>query len=363
MIVFLPRKVSGKEPPPPEPDRFADAPHPREMLSLLGHKGAEAEFLEAYRHGRLHHAWLIAGPEGVGKATLAYRMARFVLANPDPASPAVRDAVDLSVYSESSVAHLIAADAHPDLAIVRRGLSKTRKDLMTETSVDYMRKGLEVFEKTAAYGGWRIAIVDACDDLNASSANALLKTLEEPPAKSLLLLVAHQPGRLLPTIRSRCRLLRLRALEPADVAEVTMALPDYDKLADDLHLRAATIGEGSVRRALSVLDPKRLSFHDRVEAILESLPRFNPGEVDAIAELTQGRTGLEAFEHFCERCETWLARQLHGRAGDLENLALLSEVWDKLGVGRRDVDVYNLDRRPFVIAMVSDLAFAARMRA
>jgi DNA polymerase III subunit delta' len=133
--------------------------------------------------------------------------------------------------------------------------------------------------------------------------------------------------------------------------------------AEDIHQRAAMIGEGSVRRALSVLDPKRLAFNDKVEAVLKSLPRFDSGAVDSIAEATTGRAGDESFNHFCELCETWLTRQLEEGGRKLENLALLSEVWDKLGVGRRDVDVYNLDRRPFVIAMVSDLAFAARMRA
>lgn len=343
-----------------EPDRFAGAPHPREMLSLIGHAAAEVEFLDAYRSGRLPHAWLIGGEEGIGKATLAYRIARFVLAHPQATSAAVRAARDLSVPRDAPGVKQIGALAHPDLAVIRRGLTKDRKSVMTETSVDEVRRGLEVFTKTAGAGGYRIVIVDACEDLNASSANALLKTLEEPPAQSLLLLVTHQPRRVLPTIRSRCRLLALRPLEPQDIVAVTQGMAVFGDLPEAVHRRAAELAEGSARRALSVLDPKRLAFNDRVEAVLTALPRMDGGEIDAIAEQTHGRPGEESFGRFCELCESWLLRELAERPRDVASLSPLPELWAKLTEARQDIDSYNLDRRPFVIAMLSDLAAAAR---
>ncbi|HRJ69202.1 MAG TPA: XRE family transcriptional regulator, partial [Beijerinckiaceae bacterium] len=147
---------------------------------------------------------------------------------------------------------------------------------------------------------------------------------------------------------------------PADIAAVTRGMPDFSDLPEPLHQRAAELGEGSVRRALSVLEPKRLAFNDRVEATLAGLPHLDGNEIDAIAEQTAGRTGEEAFVRFCELCESWLAREMAERPRDVAALAPLSELWNRLGEGRRDVEAYNLDRRPFVIAMIADLAAAAR---
>ena len=340
----------------PEADRFADAPHPAEMLSLVGHQAAEFAFMDAWRSGRVHHAWLIGGEEGIGKATLAYRIARFVLANPD-GKP---DATTLDVAASHPVCHQIAAHAHPDLAIIRRSLNKEGKALRTEISVDDVRHGLEVFTKTASMGGYRICIVDACDELNASSANALLKTLEEPPVKGLFLLVAHQPNRLLPTIRSRCRVLPLRALEMDEVAHITSNLPAFADQPFEVHQRAAELSGGSVRRALSVLDLKKLAFNDRVQAVFQRFPRIDTTEIDAIAEQTTGRNGDDAFYRFCEICEGWLSSELIRRPHEPQALAPLSEAWTRLNEAKREVDIYNLDRRPFVIAMIAELAETAR---
>ncbi len=185
----------------PEADALAGAPHPRHVFSLVGHKRAEAEMLTAYREGRLAHAWLIGGREGIGKATLAWRFARFVLANPDPAAKAVAEARDLSVEPSHPAARLLAGLAHPDFALIRREWKANPKRLSTEIAVEEVRAGLQVFRLSAAFGGWRVAIVDSADELNPNSANALLKTVEEPPERALILLVvasarpdpAHNP--------------------------------------------------------------------------------------------------------------------------------------------------------------------------
>ena len=354
------RIVEGPEATVAEPDRVGDAPHPREMLSLIGHHEAETEFLEAYRGGRLHHAWLIGGPEGIGKATLAYRMARFMLANPDPSQPRVQAATTLDVPESNPVAHQIASNAHPDLAMIRRIYDPEKKRVLIEISADQVRKGLDVFNKTSAAGGYRIAVVDACDDLNAHSANALLKTLEEPPRQSLFLMVSHQPLRLLPTIRSRCRALNLRPLSAGEVEAVTSGLPAFAELDPTLHQRAAALSDGSVKQALGLLDPKRLDFNDKVEAALARLPRMDAAEIDAIAELTAGRDGEVAFDRFCMLCQAWLTRELHRRTRDNAALMPIADLWTRLEDQRRDVEIYNLDKRPFVIAMLADFAASAR---
>ena len=206
----------------PEADALPGAPHPRHATSLIGHKAAEQELLSAYREGRLAHAWLIGGREGIGKATLAWRFARFVLANPDPAAPAVREARDLSVEPGHSAARLLGQLAHPDFALIRREWQPATKRLASEISVDAVRLGLQVFQLSAAFGGWRIAIVDSAEDLNRNSANALLKMVEEPPQRSLILIVSHRPGQVLATIRSRCRRLRLEPLTADEIVEAVV---------------------------------------------------------------------------------------------------------------------------------------------
>ena len=161
--------------------------HPRRRHSLYGHAEAEARLLDAHRSGRLHHAWLITGPRGIGKATLAYRFARFLLHGGDAAS-------SLAVPAESAVSRLISAGSHPDLLAIERAIDFKTKRLKTEISVETARDASSFFAHTAGSGGWRVAIVDTADDLNAASANALLKILEEPPARSVFLLVSHRPG-------------------------------------------------------------------------------------------------------------------------------------------------------------------------
>jgi DNA polymerase-3 subunit delta' len=179
-------------------------PHPRDVFAIDGVEAAELAFLDALDRGRLHHAWLLTGPEGVGKATLAYRMARRLLgARPDPAFGALGSA------PTDFVSRQVAARSHPDLMVLERATDdgKARKSI----PVDEARLLPAFFANSPAVSPYRVAIIDAADDLNVNAANAVLKTLEEPPARGVILLVSHSPGRLLPTIRSRCRRLAVPA--------------------------------------------------------------------------------------------------------------------------------------------------------
>ena len=195
-----------------EADQETGALHPRENLAFVGHEAAEAELAEALTGARLHHAWLITGPKGIGKATLAYRFARRLLgaghSGPRP----------FDVEPNDPIVRKIAAKSHPDLRVLRRALNERGDRYKRDISADDARAIGAFFSMKSASGGWRVAIVDAVDDLNRHAANALLKTLEEPPARAMLLLVCHSPGAALATIRSRCRRLALRPLSDEQVA-------------------------------------------------------------------------------------------------------------------------------------------------
>src|SRR4051794_4723778 len=223
------------------------------------------------------HAWLIGGPRGVGKATLAYRMARFVFAHPSPTAQSVQNAAHLALPADHPVVRRTAAQGHPDLLALERVADEKGK-LPMFIPVDMVRKTIGFFGSTAGEGGWRVCIVDSADEMNAAGANALLKILEEPPARSLLLVVSHSPGRLLPTIRSRCRRLALRALSPEDVARA--AADALQRHAADAEIKAAAAAsDGSVARALDLLAGTALQVRERVNTMLAALPAVDPRQL------------------------------------------------------------------------------------
>src|SRR5271169_6066357 len=241
----------------PQPRESIETPHPRSTTALFGHAGAESALLAAYRSGRVPHAFLIVGGKGIGKATLAYRLARFVLAHPDPAAAAVKAATSLAVDPQHPVARRIAAQAQGDLLVLERTFND-KGVLRQQISVDDVRRTVSFFGSTAGEGGWRIAIVDAVDELNRSGANALLKVLEEPPQRALLLLVCHSAARVPATLRSRCRVMTLRPLAQTEVAAALAAAVGHAS-GDPQIQAAAAAAEGSVGRALTFLDEDALA--------------------------------------------------------------------------------------------------------
>jgi DNA polymerase-3 subunit delta' len=220
--------------------------------------------LNAYRSGRIPHAWLIGGAQGIGKATLAYRMARFVLSHPNPSAPGVQTALSLAIEADHPVSRQIAAGSHGGLLTLER--TANEKGVMrTVITVDESRETISFFGSTAAVAGWRVCIVDTVDELNANSANALLKVIEEPPERSLFLLISHAPARVLATIQSRCRKLLLRPLETGDVIRAAAEAAGNDADPSGL-MEAAEGAEGSVARALMLLDGDALGLHQRTGA-------------------------------------------------------------------------------------------------
>ena len=301
-------------------DRIHGMPHPREATQLIGQAAAEETLRRALAAGRMPHAWLFSGPPGVGKATLAYRLARFVLAFPDAELQATR-LRDLSVDPEDQAAKLVAQGAHPDLRVLRRGFNEAGKP-RAEIAVKDARETMRAFSASAGRGGWRVVIVDTADDLNAESANALLKTIEEPPPRSLVLLLADAPAALLPTIRSRCRRLALPALTEGEVLKVMIGLG----LEHDHHTltRSAGVADGSLRRAAEVLDPGALDVIERLRAALEGAAGGNTPGALAIAEATANAKRPGIVDVFTQEAQRWLEHRL--RSGERGPLSLCSRL-------------------------------------
>jgi DNA polymerase-3 subunit delta' len=282
----------------PEPDCAPGAPHPRETQRLLGQDAAEAAFLDAFNSARMHHAWMITGPRGVGKATLAWRIAKFLLSQPEgdvdqdsmfgaPPAPTTLDPEE----NHPAVRRAMSL-GEPRLFLCRRPWDDKAKRLKKDITVDEVRKLKSFFSLSATDGGWRIAIVDDMDLLNTSAANALLKVLEEPPAKTILLLVSHQPARLLPTIRSRCRDLRCISL-PSDVQSAALEQAGYA----DAHDAATTeLSGGSVGAALRLTQSDGANRYAALVSLAKSAPGLDRSTALSIADKCIGAANAETYD-------------------------------------------------------------------
>lgn len=309
--------MSDEAPAPPEPDRVAGHPHPRETGALYGQAAAERAFLDAWAEGRLHHGWLLRGPRGVGKATLAYRIARALIAEgPGGAQgallgPAVPASLDPP--ADCPVAARIRAQAEPRLRVLRRALNEKGR-LRTQIIVDDVREVRRFLSLTMPDGGWRVVIVDPADEMNASAANALLKVLEEPPAETALLLVTHAPSRLLPTIRSRCRFLELRPLGADDLARALAGTGVEVGAAEAEAL--AVLAAGSVGEALRIAAGGGVALYGRIVAALGAGRGVDRAEMAALAEEAARRGAEERYELTGRLAMTLLARLArHAAAG------------------------------------------------
>ena len=230
----------------------------------------------------------------------------------------------------------------------------------TVITVDQAREASAFFAATAAVGGWRVCIVDTVDELNANAANALLKILEEPPARSLFLLVTHAPSRVLATIQSRCRKLPLRPLPDADVARAAADVLELSSDDPDL-ARAAAAADGSAGRALMLLSGEALGLYQRTSSLLDALPRVDHRALHELGD-SMGLADRAALGAFADTVERWMARRLHadGAAADLPRLARLAEVWEKIAKSVRETEMFNLERKPLVFAVFGLLAEATR---
>jgi DNA polymerase III subunit delta' len=335
----------------------AEAPHARATQVLFGQNAAETALLTAYRSERVPHAFLLVGPKGIGKATLAYRMARFVFSHPDPAAREVQRAISLAVDPENPIARRVAAQAQGDLLILERTPNE-KGVLRQQIAVEDVRRTISFFGSTAGEGGWRIAIVDAVDELNRFGANALLKILEEPPQRALLLLVSHSAGRVPATLRSRCRILTLRPLAEDDVARALAAA--VDRPATDYEIRAsAAAADGSVARALTLLDEDTSALRRQALDLLEQLPALDASALHGLGDALAG-TDPEPLAAFVDTVNDWLSRHVDGNRAEIGRLAPLAEAWQRVNQAAREAAEYNLDRKPLIFGIFGLLADAVR---
>ncbi len=289
---------------PEESDRVEGAPHPRETAALFGQGAAEAAFRVAIGAGRPHHAWLITGPRGVGKATLAWRLARRMLAGGDPATPMVGPGDPLFRRT--------AALAEPRLFLARRPLDEKTGRLRTAVPVEEIRALRQFFHLSATEAGWRVAIIDAADELSDAAANALLKTLEEPPVRGMLFLVCHRPAALAPTIRSRCRTLRCAALGADDLAR---ALEGAGAEVPQDPAALAALAGGSVGEALRLAAADGIGLYGKIAGLIAGAPGMDRRGAAALAEACAGRAQAARYDATLGLVSVALARLARAGAG------------------------------------------------
>ncbi len=352
-------------------DALEGWPPPEAQPRWYGGPTAETTLLDAYRGGRMHHAWLLGGQKGIGKATLAYRFARFAFAHPDPASAAASNAADLAVPEDHPAFRRVAGRAHPNLLAMERPWDDKNKRYKTELAVDEIRRTVGFFGSTSGEGGWRIAIVDPADEMNPSAANALLKVLEEPPSRSLFFVISHTPGRLLPTIRSRCRRLDLAPLSAETIAGAIRDNGSIDSDDADIAL-AAALAQGSLRRAILLLEEGGIDTYRAFARFAATVGEPDVTAMHALADSVSGRAADDAYYGFLDTVRAWLGRRVRdesepvseatpGQAVRAVPLARWAEVWEKVAQSSTEADDLNLDRKQVVLSILMSLARAARM--
>lgn len=360
----------------PEADRLDDFPHPRATRQLFGHGEAERELAATFAGGRMHHAWLITGREGIGKSTLAWRFAKHALARPGERDPRGETLV---VPDTCTAARQTLALSHPGLLLIRRPWDPKAKRFTTAITVDEVRRLRNFLSLSAETGTWRVVIVDRADELNVNAANALLKSLEEPPGRTIFLLICSEPGRLLATIRSRCRRLDLSGLASADLRNAALQAIGATDGAGPPESRAwpvlERLAEGSVRRVLQLSAGKGLELHERISALLSALPRVDWAAVHSLSDELAGTANGPRFELFYDLLLGLTSRLIRARAtgeGAPDDVALAvrlvaedaisawADLWEKIARDKAEAVSLNLDRKTLILEVFSGLAKAAR---
>ncbi len=367
----------------PEADRLEGFLHPRETEEFFGHQQALDVLRDVYAGGRMHHAWLLAGPDGVGKATLAYRFVRYLFAKSDGLQH-VQDVQDggsanFAISSEMRAFRQVAALSHPNLLVLRRTWDLKLKRFSAAILVNEVRRLKAFINTTIDEGMWRAVIVDRADELNESSANALLKSLEEPPERTLYFLISSRAGRLPATIRSRCRQLDLKPLEPEMLAlavESACQAADVQMSPNTDFVLLALLSQGSVRRALELAQGGGLELYSELIQVLDGLPLMNHKLVLNLAERLSPTSALAEFDIFFGLLSDILRRLIRsaaGRDGVPETEAVIAqrlisnggladwaELWETVIRAQGEAFALNLDRRNFILETFHRFEMAAR---
>jgi DNA polymerase-3 subunit delta' len=355
------------------------APLPRANPDLVGHEAAERSLRRLFETGRLPHALLLSGPRGIGKASFAFRLARFVLAQGTAAGTGEEEmppglfgdeAGGLAIAPERGTFRRVASGGHADLLTVERGWDPRRRRLRGEIVVDDTREIAAFLRLTPAEGGWRVVVVDGADAMNRNAANALLKILEEPPRRALLLLVAHSPGRLLPTIRSRCRRFPLAPLTPETVRGL---LARYRPDLPETQAAALTaLSGGSIGRALELAAAGGVELYEAMLSLLSREAGVDPTALHAFADRLGRGDGEEAYRAVEELTAQLLARlavaaarggseePVLRRLGARAPAARWAALRDEIGSSFTRTDDLNLDRKQTILSAFFAIAAAAR---
>ncbi|WP_025898955.1 DNA polymerase III subunit delta' [Sneathiella glossodoripedis] len=349
-------------------DQLEGLPHPRETSELIGHQEAENLFLESYNGGRFHHAWLISGVRGVGKATFAYKAARFLLSSAASGGGLFGPPDTLDADPQDPALNLILSGAHPGLVTLKRQYDEKGKKYFKNIRVDDVRKLGNFFGMTASDGGWRVVIVDAADDMNVNAANALLKMLEEPPQKTVFLLLSHSPAALLPTIKSRCRRLSLNPLKADDNHKVIrthfseIEAPSVDVLS--------YLSEGSPGKAAALYAAGGLDAFLGVLELFDSFPEYDPDRLHGLADLAAKKDQEPLYRALCELIPWWLSRFVRHASAGIDEANLIEgeaaimrrlqqqrplsfwiKVWEKVNYLIERSDTVNLDRKQVILGI------------
>ncbi|MFI0849522.1 DNA polymerase III subunit delta' [Mesorhizobium sp. IMUNJ 23232] len=344
---------------PEQHDTLEGIAEPSENPLLVGHAEAAATLASAYRTGKLPHALLLAGPRGIGKATLAYHLAYHLLrhpayenapetlAAPDPNSPLFRQ---------------IAMGAHPAILHLTRPFNDKTKKFATLLTVDEIRRVNRFLSMTSHDGSYRVVIVDPADDMNINAANALLKNLEEPPSRTVFLLITHSAGSLLPTIRSRCQMIRLQPLSANEVETVLTALGM--PLPDEAGKRAALLERagGSVRDAILLSEFGGLEIADTVDLLVGGAD-FDFAKAHRLADAVSGRDNEIRFELMNAHLLDIVSQAASSAAstGEISRAGNFARVFQELRIAISDTDTYNLDRKQHTLNMILRLHDTLRM--
>ncbi len=359
----------------PEADRLDGFPHPRQTQRLLGHAVAELTMADALASHKLHHAWLITGLEGIGKATFAYRVARAALARPDERGLFGQG---LDVDPETAAYRQVTALSHPGLVVIRRTYDQKAKRFAASISVDEVRRLKSFLALSAEEGGRRVVIVDSADEMNVNAANALLKSLEEPPPRTIFLLISHAPGRLLPTIRSRCRMLPLPPLSASDLqlaASGALASAGKPAMTSAEFSALEPLALGSVRRLLALQEGGGLALQAKIDKVFAALPGGDVKASHALSDELAPAAAEQKFALFYELFLATLQRLVRtaatGEGSDADKaraksligparLATFAGLWETLSRDKADALALNLDRKSLVLAAITRLEIASR---
>ena len=338
-------------------DYAAGPPSPIANPDLFDHAEAEAEFLDSFKIGRLPHAWLISGPSGVGKATLAFRIARFILTRENliENSPGLfEDSINksnptsLAVDITEPICRRIISGGHADFLRIQRSIDEKTGKKRREITVDEVRGVNSFFSKTPAEGGWRVIVIDSADEMNLNAANAVLKVLEEPPKRALLLLISNNPAKLLPTIRSRCRRLHLNPLRSNTVSRF---LRKYDNeiTPEDLK-QLVELADGSIGQALELSEDGGLDIYREVDIILATLPELDIPRLHQLGDKLNREKSSKVLDHTFDIINRWLIKLIKDLAINRKSsIDPWIEVWENTGSLLNQTKGLNLDPKQSIL--------------